>query len=316
MITSRKYAKKIVELTKGKDLYSAFDLLKEAVALYPSDRFLLSQEIYLLYRLGRYKEAHRAASERRWHLRDNHYFLKTYLSILDHEMAISEIDDVLEEDILGQASSEETLYISAAKVARRHLSSARALAVLAYGLQLIPNSQAIKSLYEDVSSDSGPNPAQHKTKGKAYYEEKYKGIKRADVIAELEDIRCLPSSQKDVTLDRYLAELYKKQKNWSRAIQIYREAVLRHPDDQLTAKLLGIAYYRAGDFENALPYIKNALKRWTEDHVLRKILFFVYERNHDYEGLDRAVAEILAGHQGPSSLYGVLKRAKKLWKQD
>ena len=72
MYDARGYSDRIIELERKRDYRGAYELLKEALTIYPTRPFLLRTEVYLLLRLNKTKEA-RAKAEGRVVMKRENY---------------------------------------------------------------------------------------------------------------------------------------------------------------------------------------------------------------------------------------------------
>ena len=99
--TAYDYTQQVFNLSKKTDS-EAYELVKEALTIYPSNPFLLNNEIYVIFRMGNVKEARQKAEEQFQSLKNNASFLRTYLSILDKSSAHEDILRLIDSGALYQ----------------------------------------------------------------------------------------------------------------------------------------------------------------------------------------------------------------------
>jgi len=308
MLTSWEYKNKIIGLQRNKDYREAYEALKMALAIYPTNLFFLSSEVYLLYRLNRIKEARQRAEERIDVLKNEAFFLKIYLTILERLKAKEDIEDFIERNILSRKMGSEDLYVFVSQLILRVFGKERAIDVINRSLMFFQDSVKLKSLLVDLQKDDGSG-SRYK-----YYSERFKGRKLDDVIKEIEGIRALPNYANDYDLLTYLAGLYKKQGDYARAIGLYKH-LLTLKDSEFTQKMLGYAYYKSGDYEGALTYLRDFFLKDPFDHFLYSAIYRIFREKRDSEGLHRLVNETLGINPSASHLYGLLSRTRK-WQKD
>ncbi|HDH53468.1 MAG TPA: hypothetical protein ENH24_03175 [Nitrospirae bacterium] len=251
------------------------------------------------------KEARDKAEERFDVLKNDVFFLSTYLSILEKENAAGDIERMIDGFIFPGRIGDEKFYIFLSKLAGRVFSDERAQDILGKAAALFPESRELKQAAARQQTD---DLNRYKN-----YKEKFKGKKAAEAIAEIEGIRELPKYNSDYELHLYLAELYKKTGKYNRAIEIY-EYLLKLGDNKFTRKMLGYAYYKNGDYENAIVYLKDIFMESHRDHFLYSALYRMYESKADFEGFEKLMLEALSLNPGAGHLYGLIKRAKKNFK--
>jgi tetratricopeptide (TPR) repeat protein len=308
MLTSWEYKNKIIELQRNKDYREAYEALKMALAIYPTNLFFLSSEVYLLYRLNRIKEARQRAEERIDVLKNEAFFLKIYLTILERLKAKEDIEDFIERNILSRKMGSEDLYVFVSQLVARVFGKERALDAINRSLMFFQDSVKLRSLLDDLQKDDGSG-SRYK-----YYSERFKGRKLDDVIKEIEGIRALPNYANDYDLLTYLAGLYKKQGDYARTIGLYKH-LLTLKDSEFTRKMLGYAYYKSGDYEGALIYLRDFFLKDPFDHFLYSAIYRIFKEKRDSEGLHRLVNETLGINPSASHLYGLLARTRK-WQKD
>jgi len=299
------YRSKIIALIKEKNFQAAYDTVSEALTVYPSAPFFLTNEIFILFRLNMVKEARVRAEERFDVLKNDLFFLRTYLSILEKEKAAGDIERMIEGFIFPGRNGDEKFYIFLSKLAGRVFSNERAQDILGKAAALFPESREFKQAAARQRTD---DLNRYKN-----YIEKFKGKKTADAIAEIEGIRELPKYSSDYELHLYLAELYKKTGKYGRAIETY-EYLLKLRDNKFARKMLGYAYYKNGDYDDALVYLKDIFMESPGDHFLYSALYRMYESKADYEGFEKLMLEALSLNPGAGHLYGLIKRARKNFK--
>lgn len=306
-MNARQYSDKIISLQRSRDYRAAREVVKEALTVYPTNLFFLRTEVHILYRLKMITEAREKAEARMGQLKNDPFFLKTYLSILESQKAGEDIERLVER-ILVSAIKDEEFYLFLAKLVGKHFGQEKALEVLRVGVSNLPESRSLKDLYDQWQNEGIVGG------GFGFYREKFKGRKTEEAIAEIESISVLPDYARDYGLQLYLAELYKKTKEYGKALEIYLK-LLELKNDPYTRKMVGYAYYRTGEMEKALAYLKGIFLENPGDHYLYTTITKAYESLSDYEGLERLVQEALTLNPGAKHLYGLLKKAQK-WRKD
>lgn len=308
MQSAWEYRDAIIGLQKRKDYSAAYETMRTALTVYPTNPFFLSNEVYLLYRLNRIKEARQKAEERVEFLKNDVFFLKIYLTILEKLRAKQDIEDFIERYILSQRTGNEDLYVFVAQLTERIFGKDRALDSANRALMFFQDSAKLKELLAGLQRSGSAES------GYKFYKDKFKGMKTADAIREIEGVRILPDYADDFELLAFLAELYKKQGDYSKAIDIYRQ-ILTLRDNEFIRKMLGYAYYKSGDHKSALVYLKDFLLKNPDDHFLYSTIYNIFKETGDSEGLHRLIEEALGLHPSAKHLYGLLSRTKK-WKKD
>ncbi len=303
-MNSREYENRIIELLKNRHYSEAHELISEALSIYPASKFLLRNEIFTLARLNRTKQARQRAEEKVDVLKNDAFFLRTYLSILEKEKALEDIEHLLERTVFPSGVYNEDFCVFLCRLAGRVFSRQKAEEILERCIQRFPESGMLKDLREK-SEGEGVSEKDYKT-----YKEKFKGRKTGDAIAEIEKIKTLPGYSEDFDLHVYLAELYKKAGEYGKAIEVYRH-ILAFKDNDFTRKMLGYAYYKTGDNDNALVYLKDALFKDPRDHFLYSTIYKIFEAKADYEGFDKLINEVMGVNPGAKHLFGILRRAKR-----
>ncbi len=298
------YRDEIISLVKRKEFSAAYDLVYNTLSIYPTNLFLLKNEIYILYRLKKIKEARQRAEERFPILKNDLFFLKTYLSILEKEKAKEDIENLIEKSILYERIKNEGLYIFLSGITERVFGKEKAIEILKRALLIMPESKELKVLLDKKSKDGVAESRYN------YYKDKFKGKKTAETIREIESIRLLPDYKNDNDLYVYLAELYKKTGEYDNAIDIYKK-LLSLKDSLFARKMLGYAYYKKKDYVNALLYLMDIFKENPHDHYLYSTIFNIYKKKKDAEGFNMLIKETLSIHPDAKHLYGLIKRADK-----
>jgi tetratricopeptide (TPR) repeat protein len=308
MVTVREYKDRIIGLQRQKDFNEAFEVVRNALAVYPTNTFFLGAEVYILYKLNKIKEARQRAEERIDFLKNDTFFLKTYLTILEKLRARADIEDFMEYNIFAKQSGNEDLYIFVSQLAERVFGREPAVNTIKRAIMFFPDSKKLKEMLDNLQKSEGS--------GRRYkhYREKFKDRKPEDAINEIDNIRLLPEFTNDFELLAYLAELYKKQADYDKAISVYHH-LLTVKDNEFTRKMLGYAYYKKGDYKSALVYLRDIFLKNPDDHFLYSSIYRIFKENHDNEGLQRLINEALALHPSSRHLYGLLSRARK-WRKD
>lgn len=301
-MTPGDYQTRIIHLVKEKNFQGAHNAVNEALSVYPSRLFFLKNEIFILFRLNMLKEARDKAEAKIDVLKNDLFFLRIYLSILEKENAPEDIERVIEGIIFPGRIGDVEFYIFLSKLAGRVFSDEKEKDILGRALLQFPESAKLKK-------EAGRREAKE---GRGYreYKELFRGKKAGDAIAEIEGIRLLPKYNNDYELHLYLAELYKKNGDYDRAIAIY-EYLLKLRDNKFVRKMLGYAYYKKGDYANALVYLKDIFLESPKDHFLRSALYRIYESTADFAGFEKLMLEALSLNPQAGHLYGLIKRARK-----
>ena len=307
MSTARGYADRIIELERKRDYRGAHEVLKEALTIYPTQPFLLRTEVYLLLRLNKTKEARTKAEGRVEMLKNDPFFLKTYLSVLRQEKAHEDMERLLTA-ILSWGVGDEGFLIFLVKTASQCISREKGEEVLQQALARYPESESLKKMAEE--GEAAEDGAGRFT----LYRRKFAGKKTAEAVAEIEAIMVMPGYAGDYDLHLYLADLYKKMERYDKAIEIYTR-LLSIRDHEFTRKMLGYTYYKMGDKEQAAAYLQSVFIKRPDDHFLTRTLFKIFEEKRDFEGLEKLVAEALAVRPEEKNLYGLLKKARR-WQKN
>lgn len=304
---AREYSNKIIQLEKNRDYQAAYVMVKDALMVYPANPFFLRTEIYILYRLKMFSEAREKAEARMGFLRNDPFFLRTYLSLLESQKAQKDIERLIESIPLGEIRN-ESFYIFLAELTARIFGQEKALEFLRSAVSIMPESQSLKNLHSQLCTEGS-------LEGKLrHYRERFKNRNTEEVIREIESIRVLPDYAADYGLHLYLAELYKKAGKYQQAADTYLY-LLKQKDQTFARKMLGYVYYRMGDMERALFYLKDVFLADPDDHYLYSTIMRIYGSKSDYEGFEKLIKEALNLKPGAKHLYGLMKRAKK-WLKD
>jgi tetratricopeptide (TPR) repeat protein len=308
MLSVREYKDRVIELERKGEYREAYEILKAALGFYPTNLFLLCNEVYLLFRLKMVKDARELAEGRVEILKNDPFFLKTYLMILERLKAKPDIEEVIERYIFNRRIGDEDLYIFTAKLSERLSGAEMALDVINRGLIYFKDSEKLKEFLSRLKGEESP------INRYKYYKEKFEGRRVEDAINEIEGVRALPDYANDHDLLVFLAGLYKKAGDYPKAIDVYKQ-ILTLRDDEFIRRMLGYAYYKTGDFESALVYLKDPFLKNPDDHFLYSALFRIFKERMDKEGFCTLVKEALSTHPSAGHLYGLLKRAEK-WGKD
>lgn len=305
-MTPKDYEIKIIALIKKRNFKEAYDLVSEALTVYPANAFFLKNEVFVLFRLNKTSRARQRAEEKIEVLKDDPFFLKTYLSILEKQKAREDIERLIEKTIFPSGLCNEDVCFFLCGLAGRVFSRQKAEEILKRCLLLHPESEKLKILCDKFEEEGEA--------GKSYkgYKEKFKGRRTTDAIAEIEKITALPGYKKDVELHAFLAELYKKAGEYAKAIDAYRY-ILSIRDNGFTRKMIGYTYYKSGENDNALVYLKDAFFKDPRDHFLYSTIYKIFESKADYQGFEKLINEVMGANPGAKHLYGILKRARR-WK--
>ncbi|HBH87375.1 MAG TPA: hypothetical protein DDY17_07230 [Syntrophaceae bacterium] len=307
MTNARGYADRIIELERKRDYRGAYEILKEGLTIYPTQPFLLRTEVYLLLRLNKTKEARKKAEGRVEMLKNDPFFLKTYLSVLRQEKAHEDMGRLLTA-ILSWGVGDEDFLVFLVKTASKCVGREKGAEVLRQALARFPESESLKRLSADGESAEGGA-------GRfTFYRQKFAGKKTAEAVAEIEAIMVMPGYAGDYDLHLYLADLYKKMERYDQAVEIYRR-LLALWDHDFIRKMLGYTYYKMGDKEQAAAYLKSVFIKRPDDHFLTRTIFRIFEEKRDCEGLEKLVAEALALRPEAKHLYGLLKKARR-WQKN
>ncbi len=303
-MTPKDYETKIITLIKERNFKEAYDLVGEALTDYPAHPFFLKNEVFILFRLNKTVRARQRAEEKLEVLKNDPFFLKTYLSILEKQSAREDMEQLIEKIIFPSGVCNEEFCVFLCRFADRVFSKQKAEEILDRCVLRFPESGMLKN-FRDKLEGEGALEKSYKN-----YKEKFKGRKTGDAIAEIEKIKTLPGYNEDFDLHVYLAELYKKAGEYGKAIEIYRH-ILAFKDNDFTRKMLGYAYYKMGDNDNALVYLKDAFFKDPRDHFLYSTIYKIFEAKTDYAGFEKLISEVLGANPGAKHLYGILRRAKR-----
>lgn len=297
------YVQKIISLQRKRDYEAAYSLLLEGLSLYPTNTFMQSSEIYLLFKLNRRKDARQKAEARLGLFKNNPFFLKTYIEILLKDRATDEALRFIEK-ILSSDIRDELLYLFMADVAGRIVDKKRAKEIIHAGLLMMPESSKLKERFDQLNQDdSGESTS-------GYYRERFRGKTPDEVIGEIEAIMVIPEYSKDISLRFVLAEAYKKKGDISKATRTYHD-ILKEKDTPFVRKMLGYAYYRMEDYDNAILFLRDMFISHPDDHALFATVSKILEKKGDLKLAESIISEALSSHPGAKNLYGILKRLKK-----
>ncbi len=298
------YRAEILALEKAKDYHGAYALLQEALRVYPTQTFLLRTEVFLLLKLSKIREARRKAEERMELLKNDPFFLRTYLLILEKDKAKQDMEILLER-LPSWNIRDEDFYVFLANMTGRIFGREKVLDVLNNALSHLPGSARLNDLW-----NRWKEPEALPENRLLYYREKFKGKKPEEAIRDIENIKALPDYARDYELHLYLAELYKKIKQYDKVVAVYQQ-LLGQNDNLFTRKMLGYAYYKARQMPSALIYLKEAFFQDPFDPFLYRTITKIFQENRDYEGYQRLINEVLTQKPSAKHLYGLLRKAQK-----
>jgi len=307
MTDARAYADRIIGLERKKDYRGAYEALKEALTIYPTNLFLLSNEAYLLFQLGKNKEAKSKAEARVELLKNDSFFLRTYVMILQREKDKEDLERLINA-ILSWGVGNEAFFVFLVEAATKSIGIDKGREVLRHAQARFPASEPLKKLA--ATGEEKPGGASGFTR----YQQQFAALKPAEAALEIEAIMVLPAYAEDFELQHYLADLYKKMGRYEQAVEIYLRLLARR-DQAFTRKLLGYAYYKLGDKTQAALHLKAVFVQSPHDHYVARTLLKLYEEKADYEGLEMLVREALAARPEAKHLYGLLKKAGR-WRKN
>ncbi|KJR42457.1 hypothetical protein MCHI_001645, partial [Candidatus Magnetoovum chiemensis] len=105
------YIKEIGKLKQEKAYSKAYNLAQEALESHPDNTFLLSNEIFLLYKLNKIKAAYQKAKQHIDTLRDNPLFARTYIIILDKLALKQELEELIDHYTLFMKITDQEFYL-------------------------------------------------------------------------------------------------------------------------------------------------------------------------------------------------------------
>ncbi len=307
MTNAREYADSIIALERKKDYRGAYEALKEALTIYPTNLFLLRNEVYLLFQLGKIKEARTKAEARVELLKNDSFFLRTYLMVLQREKAKEDLERLISA-ILSWGVGDESFWVFLVDAATKSLGIEKGREVLRHAQARFPASEPLKKFA--LAGEGKPGGAS----GFTHYQQKFAALKPAEAALEIEAIMVLPEYAEDFELQLYLADRYKKMARYEQAVEIYLRLLARR-EQPFTRKMLGYAYYKLGDKTQALIHLKSVFVQSPDDHYAAQTLLKLYEEKADYEGLEMLVREALATRPEAKHLYGLLKKAGR-WRKN
>lgn len=301
-MTVREYIERIISLQKKKDYSSAYNILQEALYYHPLNGFLQTSEIYLLMKLGRLKEARQKAEERISMLKDNPFFLRTYVEILSKERDRKELLNLTERLCLTPVR-DERLYTYLAGILIRIGEKERAIELLNSASAYMPESREI-SLYLKKLKEGC------QVGGINYYRDRYKDVTPESAITEIENILILPDYKNDIPIRLFLAELYKKTGNMKKASEVYSEC-LKIKDSLHVRKMLGFVYYKIGDMDKAFIYLRDAFLEDPSDHAIYNTIAKILQKTGNIKEAEALISETLSRHPEAKQVYGLLRRLKR-----
>lgn len=302
-MTVKGYIERIIYFQKKRDFASAYDVLKDAITLYPSNEFLLISEIYLLLKLRQLREAREKAEARLSLFRSNPFFLKTYIEILlkerDKEGLLS-----IAERLKVTPFRDEKFYIFLSDALIKSGYRDFAIELIQSGISYMPEKRELQRYLEGLMD--GINEA-----GIEYYRERYRGMPHEKVISEIENILVLPEYGRNVSIRLFLAELYKKQGDLEKVQEVYSDC-LKIKDSLFIRKMLGFVYYRMGDMDKAFFYLRDPFLNNPEDHAVYNTISKILEKIGDITKAEELVNEALTRHPKAGQVYGLMKRLRRL----
>ncbi len=302
------YKNRIIEFEKNKDFLQAYELITAALDEYPFDPFFLKGEIYILFKLGRLKEARQKAEINLDLFKQDTFFLRTYLNILASlKNTKKDIEDLIDK-ILSWGIMDEDLLVFITRLTRKISGSPKGLDVLKQAASIMPESEALKKMLDEDRKESG-----FESKF-ALYKKKFSGKSINDAIDEIEIIRAIPEYANDYELNLYLAGLYKEAGRFDKAIDLYKKLLLLK-DNDFARKMLGYAFYKKGDMSNALIYLKDIFLKNPFDHYLYRTIFKICEGLNNYQELEDIFKKALLLSPNARHLYGLIKKAEKWQKK-
>ncbi len=301
-MTIREYIERIISFQKVKDYDSAYNLLQDALTIYPSNKFFQSSEIFLLSKLKRLREAREKAEARLSIFRSDPFFLKTYIEILIKQKDRKALFDVAER-LKVTPLKDERLYRFLADALIKFNERDMALELIQSGISSMPDKMELLLYLERL------NGGLHEA-GIEYYRERYRDMPPERVISEIENILILPDYERNVSIRLFLAELYKKNGDLEKASEVYSQC-LKIKDSLYIRKMLGFVCYRMGDLDKALFYLRDAFLHDPEDNAVYNTIYRILEQKEDISLAESLVNEALTKHPNTGKIYGLLKRLKK-----
>jgi len=307
-MTVAQYKNRLIELEKKKDFLGAYDILNAALSEYPTNAFFIKGEIYILFKLGRLKEARQSAELRIEQFKYDTFFLRTYLNILASLKHNKKDIESLIDNILLWNIRDEDFLVFLARFTGRILGESKAYDVIKRAVCLIPESKALKNMLDkDKDNISIESKFRH-------YKKKFEGKAIKDAIEEIEMILEMPEYRDDYELNLYLAGLYKESRRFEDAIYLYKK-LLSINDNDFTRKMLGYAFYKKGDKANAFTYLSDMFLKNPFDHYLYTTIFKICESSGDSQKLEGLFRNALGLFPDAKHLYGFIKKAEKWQKK-
>lgn len=302
------YKNKLLELQRKRDFRGAYEILNEALSEYPANPFFIKNEIYILYKLGRLKEAQQIAEVKLDQFKYDSFFLRTYLNILaslKHNK--KELESLIDNVFIWNIRDEDFL-IFLVRFTERILGESKALEVSKRAISLLPESLTLKKIIdadkEKISIEGRFN----------HYKKRFDRKAVKDSIDEIEMILEMPEYKQDYELNLYLAGLYKDAGRLIDAIELYKR-LLSIKDNDFTRKMLGYAFYKQGDKSNAFAYLSEQFLKNPFDHYLYTTVFKICEDMKDRQKLEELFKKALGLFPDARHLFGLLKRAEKWQKK-
>ena len=243
------YKNQIIEAQKTKDIKNALSLTEIALLEYPTDPFLLRTLPFLLYRLNRIEEAKDWSQRHFERIKNSDFFLKTYLLILEKDSTKEDFLDFVNKHLKNSNFDSIDFYIECSEIIYRKLGIESAVDFLLYYSNKFNDDKKILNKIDFFKNKSD-------VINYSSIKEKIKDKPIAVAIEEIEDLLVLPKYSNDIEILSYLAELYKKNNDYERAILSYKKS-LTIKDNEFTRKMLGYLYYKIKDYNNAQFILKN-----------------------------------------------------------
>lgn len=286
------------QLLQQKQYQQALDLVNELMQLQPTNLFLVKNEIYLLSKLEQKKAAKQKSEEFFDALKEDPFFLLTYLLILEKEKQFDDIKDIIAKYIFAPGVIDEFLLQNVCRLAQRRFTQQESNDIIAQAQALLPGSQKI------VESTGHQNHYQQ-------YKKQFVGKTPSQVLAEIGNLMIMPEYENDTDLLLLKAENHKQINQFDHAIESYKKVLTIDPEHDFAVRMLGYTLYKKKAWREALPYLANALQHHCHDHYLQTTIGYCCKNLDDFDALVKIVNESLAIHPEAKHLYGMLQKAKK-----
>ncbi|MFH1727836.1 MAG: tetratricopeptide repeat protein [Pseudomonadota bacterium] len=302
------YIKKIKSCYNEKNYSLAYSIIENALAAYPLNLFFQKNEIYVLLKLGKMKEAIIKAEMKFELLKQDSFYLQNYLLLLEKVKATGDIESLLERHVLTENNWDKTFINFLVNFLERIFPEDRKTELLKRITGNLFDFTNEKAFNTEVKNEEPPKRKYR------YYADIYNGKEIDKVLEEIESLRLIPKYREDADLLQYLAGLYKKQEDFEKAIEIYEKLLLLR-DDLFTRKMLGFTYYKMGDYKSSFKYLKNVFFEAPFDNYLVQTIFNIFHKTFGYAEYVEYINEVIAKNPQAKYLYGYIKRAKKWEKQ-